>query len=164
MPTYLHTYIHRFAYKHKRTYSHPYITYVYIRIYIYTYERTCLHIYIRTYIGSHISTNAHTPIRTLHTYTYVHTYIRKAEIFNQYFANQCKINDNGIFLPPFSPKTNVSLSRVFINKDQIIRIINNFNSNKAHGCDGISVSMLKLCAAEVATPPSSSLFLRSVFN
>ena len=50
---------------------------------------------------------------------------------------------------PFSPKTNISLSRVSINKDQIIRISNNFNSNKTHGCNGISVLMLKLCAAEV---------------
>ena len=37
-------------------------------------------------------------------------------------------------------------------KEQIINIINNFSSNKAHGNDGISVSMLKLCAAEVAFP------------
>ena len=87
----------------------------------------------------------------IHDGFFISNFKRKAEIFNQYFANQCKINDNRSFLPPFSPNTNASLSRVSINKDQIIRIINNFNSNKAHGCDGISVSMLKLCAAEVAT-------------
>ena len=35
---------------------------------------------------------------------------------------------------------------------QIIDIINSLNPNKAHGHGGISVSMLKLCAAEVVTP------------
>ena len=43
-------------------------------------------------------------------------------------------------------------------KSQIVNIINNFNSNKAHGCDGISVAMLKLCASEVAIP------LQIIFN
>ena len=31
-------------------------------------------------------------------------------------------------------------------------VINNFSSHKAHGYDGISVSMLKICAAEIAIP------------
>ena len=44
------------------------------------------------------------------------------------------------------------LSHVSVTKEQIINIINNLSSNKAHGYDGISVSMLKLCAAEVASP------------
>ena len=33
-------------------------------------------------------------------------------------------------------------------RSQIVNII--FNSNKAHGCDGIPVAMLKLCVVEVA--------------
>ena len=41
---------------------------------------------------------------------------------------------------------------MFVTKEQIINIINNFSANKAHGYDGISVAMLKLCAPEVATP------------
>ena len=44
------------------------------------------------------------------------------------------------------------LSHVSVTKEQIINIINNLSSNKAHGYDGISVSMLKLCAVEVACP------------
>ena len=50
------------------------------------------------------------------------------------------------------PKTAASLSHVSVTKEQIINIINNLSSNKAHGYDGISVSILKLCAAEVASP------------
>ena len=52
----------------------------------------------------------------------------------------------------FVPKTEALLSRVSVSKEQIINIINNFSSSKAHGYDGISVSMLKIYAAEIAIP------------
>ena len=55
-------------------------------------------------------------------------------------------------MPNFAPKTDALLSHVSVTKEQIINIINRFSVNKAHGYDGISVSMLKLCASEVATP------------
>ena len=79
-------------------------------------------------------------------------------MFNQYFANQCTVNDNGSILPNFISKTVASLSHVSVTRSQIVNIINNFNSNKVHGCDGISVVMLKLCAVEVAIP------LQIIFN
>ena len=78
---------------------------------------------------------------------YISNCKQKAHIFNEYFANQCTINANGSVLPNFILKTNVVICQVSVRKDQIIDIINNLNSNKAHGYDGISVSMLKLCAA-----------------
>ena len=70
------------------------------------------------------------------------------------FANQCTIDDNGSSLP----KTEALLSHISVSKNQIIRIIGNFNSNKAYGCDGISVAMLKLCAVEAYIP------LQMIFN
>ena len=63
---------------------------------------------------------------------YISNCKQKSVIFNQYFANQCTINE-----------TDASLSHVSVTKSQIVNIINNFNSNKAHGCGGISVAMLK---------------------
>ena len=83
---------------------------------------------------------------------FISNFKKKADLFNDYFANQCIINDNGSVLPSFVPKTAALLSHVSVTKEQIINIINNLSSNKAHGYDGISVSMLKLCAAEVASP------------
>ena len=83
---------------------------------------------------------------------YISNFKEKSEIFNEYFAKQCTINDNGSLLPRFIPTTNASLSHIFATKEQIIKTINDLNSNKAHGCDGISVSMLKLCANEIAVP------------
>ena len=61
-------------------------------------------------------------------------------------------------LPGFSPETDASLSHIYATHENIFKIINNFNSKKAHVCDGIAVSILKLCATEVAHP------LRIIFN
>ena len=83
---------------------------------------------------------------------FISNFKKKADLFNDYFANQCIINDNGSVLSSLVPKTAASFSHVSVTKEQIINIINNLSSNKAHGYDGISVSMLKLCAAEVASP------------
>ena len=58
----------------------------------------------------------------------------------------------------FISKTTASLSHVSVTKDQNVQIINNFNTNKSHGCDCISVAMLKLCAVEVA------VLLQIIFN
>ena len=48
-----------------------------------------------------------------------------------------------VFYRHFSPKPDTSLSQVSVTKQQIVNIIDNFNSNKANGYDGISVTMLK---------------------
>ena len=77
---------------------------------------------------------------------------QKANIFNDYFADQCKIYDNGSKLPDFLSKTNASIFSINITNDHIIDIIKKYNAKKAHGYDEISVAMLQLCAAEVAIP------------
>ena len=53
-----------------------------------------------------------------------------------------------------SLKTNLSLSEITITTDQIVEIIQRYNSKKVHGCDEISVAMLQLCACKVALPLS----------
>ena len=83
---------------------------------------------------------------------YISNSEKKADIFNEYFANQCTINDNGSVLPRFVSKTDELLTHVSVRREQIISIINHFSPNKAHGYDRISVSMLKLCAAKIAAP------------
>ena len=39
-----------------------------------------------------------------------------------------------------------------MSEDKIASIINKMNSKKAHGCDNISIAMLKLCSFEVSKP------------
>ena len=42
-------------------------------------------------------------------------------------------------------KTVVRKSNVLITEDKTVKIIRNLNSNKAHGCDNMSIRMLKIC-------------------
>ena len=78
----------------------------------------------------------------------------KANIFNNYFANQCTILNNGSVLPELVYKTQNSLDQIFITQDQIVDIIHKYSLNKAHGCDELSVTMLQLCAKEISIPLS----------
>ena len=67
---------------------------------------------------------------------YISNYKQNDDIFNEYFANQCTINDNGSVLPTFlSPKTDASLSQVSVTKHQVVNIIDNLNSNKTNKWD-----------------------------
>ena len=81
---------------------------------------------------------------------YISTCKEKADIFKEYFANQCTINDNDNVLPGHTFKIEVLFSYVFITRNHLIKVIDTFDANKAHGYGGISVSMLKLCDAKVA--------------
>ena len=79
--------------------------------------------------------------------TYVKNFQQKAKIFNDYFTEKCKIHDND-----FISRTDISISYLDVNTDQIVNIIQKYSAKKANGCDEISVTMLQLCATEVALP------------
>ena len=54
-----------------------------------------------------------------HNNIYLTNFQQKANIFNNYFSDQCKIHDNGSVLPGFISKTSLSLSEITITTDQI---------------------------------------------
>ena len=66
---------------------------------------------------------------------YISNFFEKANIFNDYFADQCKVLDNGSTLPHMIYKTNASIYNIDITQNQIVNIINKMNSNKAGGND-----------------------------
>jgi hypothetical protein len=84
--------------------------------------------------------------------SFISNFQRKAEMFNGYFANQCRPFDIDSNLPPFTLKTHNTLSDIDFTCEQIHSIISKLNSKKAHGCDNISISLLKLCSKEIAYP------------
>ena len=86
--------------------------------------------------------------------TYVSCFKEKAGIFNKYFAQQCCPLVSGSNVPPFTPLTNKRISNIPFEIDKIVDVINKLNSKKAHGFDGISISMLKLFPNLVALPLS----------
>ena len=77
----------------------------------------------------------------------------KADIFNNFFAEQCapwkndsKLPINQIFL------TKSRLSLLDINEDEILKIIRALNIHKAHGHDDISIRMIKICDKSLLKP------------
>ena len=84
--------------------------------------------------------------------TYISNFAKKANIFNDYFADQCTILDNDSTLPEVNYKTMASTNHVDMSTHKIINIIDKMNPKKGGGHDGISISMLQLCVSEVAFP------------
>ena len=79
----------------------------------------------------------------------------KAGIFNNYFAKQCSLIKNSSTLPEtLSMLTQKKLSSLDFVNDEILKLIQGLNENKAHGHDGVSIQMLKLCDTAIVRPLS----------
>ena len=69
----------------------------------------------------------------------------KAELFNAFFTRQCSLVNKNNELPSIlTKKTCKSLSSIEFSTYDILKIIRNLNKNKAHGCDIITIQMLKI--------------------
>ena len=74
-------------------------------------------------------------------------------MFNSFFAKQYSIIDNASEANSFLyPKTDKSLSNITFTEKNIEKVIPNLDSNKAHGHDMISISMLKICGKSIIKP------------
>ena len=77
----------------------------------------------------------------------------KANIFNKFFAEQCTPLKNDSLLPLNQIfLTQSRLNSLDFNEDEIINIIRALNVNKAHGCDDISIRMIKICDKSLLKP------------
>ena len=76
----------------------------------------------------------------------------KANILNDYFVEQCSILTTGSTLPTFQPRPTSFLQNVNIDREEILKIIRSLDSNKAHGCDEISIAMIKICDTSIVEP------------
>ena len=87
----------------------------------------------------------------------------KANLFNDYFSQQCTTVDNDSSIPPnITFATEQKLSTLEICADDIVKIIKSLDPNKAHGHDEISIRMIKLCATSIAKP--LSILFRNCFE
>ena len=79
-----------------------------------------------------------------HSNKYIIDFKEKSEIFNAFFAEQCSLIPNkSVLLSQLTLLTENSLSKCSFSKKDIVQIIRNLDSNKAHGHYMISISMLK---------------------
>ena len=77
----------------------------------------------------------------------------KAELFNSFFASQCSLIKNDSKLPSYlNYNTDNRLSTVNLSIDDIAKIIQNLNPNKAYGHDMISIRTLQLCGNAICKP------------
>ena len=88
-----------------------------------------------------------------HNNKFVIDFKEKAELFNTFFAEQCSLPNNNSELPnSLLFLAEKRLSNVQILNENIIKIINNLDPNKAHGHAMISIWMLKLCGLSLCKP------------
>ena len=74
----------------------------------------------------------------------------KANIFNNFFAEQCTPLKNNSMLPTNQIfLTEARRGTLDFNKGEILKIIRNLIINKAHGHDEISITMIKICDKSV---------------
>ena len=82
-------------------------------------------------------------------------FLVKANLFNDYFSQQCMTVDNDSSIPPnITLATEQKLSTLEFCTDDIVKIIKLLDPNKAHVHDEISIRMIKLCATSISKPLS----------
>ena len=80
----------------------------------------------------------------------------KANVFNDFFVQQCQAIANNSILPTYQIFYNQNRLRGFDNDcEKISKLINGLNPQKIHGHDGISIRMVKLCNLTITKPLSS---------
>ena len=78
---------------------------------------------------------------------------KKAELFNSFFADQCSLISSSSKLPSkFEYLTQSRLSSITFSTEEIEKIIQNLDPNKAHGHDQISIRILKIYSTSICKP------------
>ena len=85
---------------------------------------------------------------------------KKVEFFNNHCASQCSLVKNASTVPNL--ETDELLNYCETNENDILSIIKNHNTCRAHEWDKISITMIKLCGKTVALP--LKLILRSMLE
>ena len=91
----------------------------------------------------------------------VSDFSKKANIVNNFFASICTLIDNTSCLPSFSYRTGSRIKSYHVTENDILAIRKTLDSNKAHGCDNISVKMIKICS-QSPTLPLKIIFEHSI--
>ena len=85
-------------------------------------------------------------------------YCKKANIFNKFFCFYMPPIKNNIALPPLLYKTNTRINTFFLTNKDMLSIIKSLDSSKSHGCDNISIKMIKICSESV------TITLKTIFE
>ena len=83
---------------------------------------------------------------------FITNFLEKANLFNNFFADQCTPVSTPSSLPNLTLRTECKLDRIEFNTNKIVTLIRALKDDKAHGWDEISVRMLKICDDSIALP------------
>ena len=76
----------------------------------------------------------------------------KANVLNDYFVAQCCSAGTSSTIPNFVPNSVPALQHLDINRERVLKLIQALDSSKSHGCDDISVTMIKICEDAIVEP------------
>ena len=86
----------------------------------------------------------------------------KANIFNEYFAEQSTLSKNSSVLPINQTfLTQSRLTSIYFNEEEILKPIRALSKHKAHGHNDVSIRMIKMCDKSLLT---LSLVLLQICN
>ena len=76
----------------------------------------------------------------------------KANLLNDFFVEQCCAIPTQSTLPIFIPRCNPTLQDVPVDREKVLRLIRSLDQGEAHGCDDISIAMIKICDDSIVDP------------
>ena len=80
------------------------------------------------------------------------TNIQKTTIFNDFFVQQRATISTSSTIPAFLPRCDNTLCDIMVAREKVLSLIRSLESTKAHGLDGISAHMIKLCDSSIVEP------------
>ena len=84
---------------------------------------------------------------------FVTDFQEKANAFNSFFVKQCSpIASSSVLPAEISHMTKDRIKTICFGKSDVIKLIKALNVSNAHGHDGISVKIIKICADSIAHP------------
>ena len=69
-----------------------------------------------------------------------------------FFASICTPIDDTSCLPSFSFRTGSRIKSFHVTQNDILAIVKTLDPNKAHGCDNVSIKMIKICSQSFVLP------------
>ena len=89
---------------------------------------------------------------------FVSDFNKKDNFFINFFASVCIPIKNACTLPYFSYRTNSRINSFHATENDILLIIKSLDPAKAHGCDSLSVKMIKICNKSITIATSKNYF------
>ena len=83
---------------------------------------------------------------------FVSDFKAKANIFNEYFSNQCNVLENDSTLPENVIHSDANLFSIDLKEDALLKLIRSLDISKSHGHDSLSNRMLKICDSCIVKP------------